>query len=425
MKPLANILTKEVRELLTPATVLPIVIIALLFGSLGGLMGGVEDEISKPPVIGLIDQDGGGFALIAKEVLGSHADIVYNGTSVEEGIRAVSAAGGSALLVLPEDFTQNITSNATATVKVYWIMAGTGMLDTLSSTSVDALLGATNKALSMVILSTGMDIDPNTTLTPIKKVETTTFKGNTLEGVSPSLISATLSSQSMVVPLIVLMVIIMSGSTVISSMGLEKENKTLETLLTMPVKRSNIVLGKLGGAAVVGLLMALIYMVGMNSYMEGMSGNTGLDLAQHGIALGMTDMLLVGLSLFLAVLGGLAMCLVIGTFARDYKSAQALTMPITFLAMVPMFAMMMKDFATLPGAVQAALFAIPFSHPMMAMNNLLFGDYTLVMAGIIYEAAFAGTMMAVAVYLFRKDILVTGRMKKNRAGSSSRKGLRR
>jgi len=424
MRPLSNILTKEVRELLTPATVVPIIVMALLFGSLGGLMGDVEEEVSKPPVIGLIDQDGEGFSLLAAQVLESNAEVVYNGTSVEEGISAVTAAGGTALLVLPEDFTQNITSNHSATIKVYWIMSGTGMLDTLSSTSLDGLLGATNKALSMVILESGLDIDANTTLTPTKKVETTTFKGNTLENVSPSLISSTLSSQNLVVPLIVLMVIIMSGSTVISSMGLEKENKTLETLLTMPVKRSYIVLGKLGGAAVVGLLMAFIYMLGMNSYMEGMSGSAALDLAEHGIALGMTDYLLVGLSLFLAVVGGLAMCLVIGTFARDYKSAQALTMPITFLAMVPMFAMMMKDFSTLPGAVQAAIFAIPFSHPMMAINNLLFGDYTLVLAGIAYEAVFAAAMMAIAVYLFRKDILVTGRMKKNRA-AGSRKGLRR
>jgi hypothetical protein len=34
MKPLMNIIRKEVRELLTPATILPVVIIAVLFGSL-------------------------------------------------------------------------------------------------------------------------------------------------------------------------------------------------------------------------------------------------------------------------------------------------------------------------------------------------------------------------------------------------------
>lgn len=104
----------------------------------------------------------------------------------------------------------------------------------------------------------------------------------------------------------------------------------------------------------------------------------------------------------------------IGVFARDYKSAQSLTMPLTFLAMIPMFVLMMKDFATLPGAVQAGLFAIPFTHPMMAMNNLMFGDYSLVVAGIVYEAVFATAMMVIAVVLFKKDILVTGRKKREK-----------
>ena len=414
MRSLSNIFSKELRELLTPATVLPIVILAVLFGSLGGVIGDVEDEVTKPPVIGLIQQDAGALSSYAVLVLTSSSEVVYNGTDIEEGLDAVAAAGGTALLVIPDGFTEDIMSNESGTIKVYWIMKGTGVLDTISSEALSGLMRATDQMLSRHILESGMGLSVNTTLNPTVTNETTTFKGKTIEGISPSSISATLSSQSMVVPLIVLMVIIMSGSTVIASMGLEKENKTLETLLTMPVKRSHIVLGKLGGAAAIGLLMAFIYMLGMGSYMNSLQGSTSLDLSTFGISMNTFDLVLVGLSLFLAVVAGLALCLVIGVFARDYKSAQSLTMPITFLAMIPMFVLMMKDFNTLPGAVQAGLFAIPFTHPMMAMNNLMFDDYTLVMAGIAYEAVFASAMMALAVVLFKKDILVTGRKVKKR-----------
>ncbi len=414
MRSLSNIFSKELRELLTPATVLPIVILAVLFGSLGGVIGDVEDEVTKPPVIGLIQQDAGALSSYAALVLTSSSEVVYNGTDIEEGLDAVAAAGGTALLVIPDGFTEDIMSNESGTIKVYWIMKGTGVLDTISSEALSGLMRATDQMLSRHILESGMGLSVNTTLNPTVTNETTIFKGKTMEGISPSSISATLSSQNMVVPLIVLMVIIMSGSTVIASMGLEKENKTLETLLTMPVKRSHIVLGKLGGAAAIGLLMAFIYMLGMGSYMNSLQGSTSLDLSTFGISMNTFDLVLVGLSLFLAVVAGLALCLVIGVFARDYKSAQSLTMPITFLAMIPMFVLMMKDFNTLPGAVQAGLFAIPFTHPMMAMNNLMFDDYTLVVAGIVYEAVFASAMMALAVVLFKKDILVTGRKVKKR-----------
>ena len=38
MSALVNIIKKELKELLTPATILPIVVIALIFGSLGSSM---------------------------------------------------------------------------------------------------------------------------------------------------------------------------------------------------------------------------------------------------------------------------------------------------------------------------------------------------------------------------------------------------
>lgn len=55
MSALTNIIRKEIKELLTPATILPIVILTLVFGSIGGTMGGLEEEIQQKPAIGLIN----------------------------------------------------------------------------------------------------------------------------------------------------------------------------------------------------------------------------------------------------------------------------------------------------------------------------------------------------------------------------------
>jgi len=41
MSNLSKIIKKEVKELLTPATLIPVIIIAVIFGSLGGVFGGV------------------------------------------------------------------------------------------------------------------------------------------------------------------------------------------------------------------------------------------------------------------------------------------------------------------------------------------------------------------------------------------------
>jgi ABC-2 type transport system permease protein len=413
MKALSNIMIKEIKELLTVATIIPVVVMAVLFASLGGMIGGVQDEASQPPLIGLIVQDpDSSWSRLAQTTISNHTEVVYGGADIDEGLKAISAAGGTALLVIPEDFGDNISSEHPGTIAVYWIMYGAGLMDSISSSVVDSIIAQVNTDISKEMIEKGFSSNASMVLSPTIKSETTFFKDKSIEGVSPSAISSMLSSQSFIIPLVVMMMILMSGSTVISSMGLEKENKTLETLLTMPVKRSHIVLGKLGGAAVVGLLMALIYMVGMSYYMNGMQGSAVIDVARYGLVLDPMDYVLVGLSLFLSVLSGLALCMLLGAMARDYKAAQSLTLPIMFLAMLPFFVLMMKDFNTLPALLQAVLFAIPFTHPMMAMNNLMFDDYGLVLAGIAYQLMFAAIAVAAAVWLFKKDLLITGRKKK-------------
>jgi ABC-2 type transport system permease protein len=211
-------------------------------------------------------------------------------------------------------------------------------------------------------------------------------------------------------PLIVMMVIIYAGSIVISSMGSEKENKTLETLLTMPVSRTSIVFGKLIGAALVGLLMAVIYMFGMSYYFGSLMGSSSIDLAEYGLTLSIVDYVLVGMSLFASLVFALALCMILGIFTKNYKAAQTMTMPVTFLAMIPMFVTMFTDVDTLPMMVKVLVLAIPFSHPMIAMRSLMFDDYALVLGGIAYTTAVALLAMFVAVTLFKKDILLTGKV---------------
>jgi ABC-2 type transport system permease protein len=241
-----------------------------------------------------------------------------------------------------------------------------------------------------------------------------------MDGVSPGMISAVMTGQGFIVPLIVVMVVIYAGSMVVTSMGSEKENKTLETLLTLPVRRTSIVFGKLAGAAIVGLILAAIYMVGLGYYMNSLTSGASLDLAQYGISLSIFDYVLVGISLFLSLLSALALCMILGIFTKNYKAAQTMTLPVTMLALIPMFVLMFSDFDTLPPLAQVLVFAIPFSQPIIAINSLMFGEVAIVLVGIAYEVAFALATMFIAVYLFKKDILLTGRVK----SAHSKKGWR-
>ena len=413
MSSLSNMIKKEVKELLTPATLVPIIIMAIVFASLGGVIGGAQKSLTDKPIIGVIDQSQSDISGVAFRALNSTSKIVfsYNGTDpamVQDGLNRIQTQGGSALLIFPSNFSQRISANQSAIIQVYWMMKGAGLLEGVQSSVVSLAISEMDYEVSSYLIDNKVPVSSAVILVPTQLSETTVFKDRVMTGISPAQISSVMSSQGIIVPLIIVMVVIMAGGMVITSMGTEKENKTLETLLTLPVSRTSIVVGKLAGAAIVGLIMAVIYMIGMGYYMNSLTASAAVDLSKYGIGLSVFDYVLVGISLFLALISALALCMLLGIFTKNYKAAQSMTMPITFLALIPMFVLIFSDFDTLPLAGQVLVFAIPFSHPMIAMRSLMFGDSGIVIAGIIYEAIFASVTMFIAVSLFKKDIVLTG-----------------
>jgi ABC-2 type transport system permease protein len=411
---IGNIIKKEFKELFVLSTIIPIVVIAVVYGSVGNMIGNIGEAMKEKPVIGIVDMDDGNLSDVAMSVLAEHAEVVYNDADVEEGLEQVRRENGVALLAIREDFSQNIYASNPGEIEIYWIMRGAGMMDSISSGTVEGLAQGVNQAISTELIQEGSSSDPALILNPTERVETTFFKGKEVEGVSPGALGNMLMSQSIVIPIVIMMLIIMAGSSVIGSMGMEKENKTLETLLTMPVRRSHIVIGKMIGSALVGMIMAAIYMLGFSRYM-GSFQSSDINLADFGLTLGMQDYLLVGVSLFTALLAGLSLCIVLGTFAKNYRSAQALIFPITAVALISAFIVMFKDFDTIPAVLRILVFAIPFTHPMMAMRSLMLDNYPLVIGGIAYTAVFTVVMVVVAVRIFNSDRLLTGSVQK-RAG---------
>ena len=410
MSSFGNIVKKEIRELLTPATILPIIIVAFLFGSLGNTIGGIEGELDEKPIIGFINNDHGIFSNITTSTILNKSDVVYNSTDPDDkeyGLEQIRNNEGVALIIITKNFSENIYNNKRGVIEIYWIMQGAGILDTLSSSIVEGLISSINREISTKLIENNSSANATIALYPSKRIDTTYFKGKELTGISPGTITRILSTQSTTIPIVMMMIIIMAGGTVISSMALEKENKTLETLLTLPVKRVSIVAGKIAASAFIGLFLAIIYMFGISYYMQSFQQGE-INLANFNLILSTQDYIIIGILLFITLIAALSLCMLIGTFAKDYKSGQTLTFPIVMLALIPMFITMMKDFDTLPLFLKGLTFLIPFSHPMMAPRALIFGDYTLVLIGIIYVSIFALISIGLTVRVFNTDRLLTG-----------------
>lgn len=428
MSHMTNIIKKEVRELLTPGSVISVLFMVVLFAGLGGLIGGEVDSAAELPTFGLIVEDGDYYedwnpADVLKSAYGedSYKIVMMDSTcdsSDADIVAEMQERGITSVIALPSiaSFNQSITDQTQISVRQYYLYEPTGLFGSVSSTVMSSVVTILSNSLSQKLISdTGSEINYEFLMSPIGTAGediSTIVDGQAHSGITPYDISNEITSQTLMIPIVIMIIIMMVGSIVISSMGSEKENKTLETLLTMPVKRTSIVSGKIVAAAIVGLVYGLAYMVGMSIYMGSMTGSitgsSSISLEDLGMALGAADWVLVMVSMFLAIVCALGICMILGAFAKNYKSAQTMTMPLSILAMIPMFIIMFTGWYGAGGAIQFITFIIPFSHPMMAMQALMYGDMTLVIGGIVYMAAFAIVSILITVRLYNSDILITG-----------------
>lgn len=444
MSDLSNIVRKEVKELLTPGSVASVLIMMVLFASLGGLIGEEVQKSAVLPTVGIansedqsIETDYGTwdaydilirFYLISGDKRITPENVTDFVIKMDKGdiLEQMESTGATVVLVLDDDFKKNIEDSIEAAMSgeggiykkgdiyQYYLYQPSGMIGgTVSSTTTSYIVQYMNSNLSNFLMI-GEDAGfINFLKTPVYGSHTVTYiNGEPYEDVTPSDISEALTGQTMFIPMIIMIIIMMVGSIVISSMGSEKENKTLETLLTLPISRTTIVTGKIIAAAAVGLIFGLAYMVGMGLYIGSVTamavGGSGIDIGSFGLALGLTDYALIGLSMFLSIACALGICMILGAFAKNYKSAQTMTMPLSILAIIPMFITMFSGWYGSNIIIKAVLFVIPFSHPMMAPEALLNGDMTLVLAGLVYMAVFALISILITVKLYKSDILITG-----------------
>ncbi|MCK7481356.1 MAG: hypothetical protein M0C28_32330 [Candidatus Moduliflexus flocculans] len=74
----------------------------------------------------------------------------------------------------------------------------------------------------------------------------------------------------------------------------------------------------------------------------------------------------------------LALAMILGVLAEDFRSAQNMIMPLMFMVMIPYFISLFADINTVSLPVKIFILAIPFSHPFLVSQNLYLGNYGMI-----------------------------------------------
>jgi sodium transport system permease protein len=186
----------------------------------------------------------------------------------------------------------------------------------------------------------------------------------------------------------------------------EKERGTIETLLTAPVSRFQILLGKFGVVVLTGLLSAAVSILGL--YLAARM-NTELPPDMMEALLGILGVksiilvlsLLLPLTVFFA-----AFLLSLSIFAKSYKEAQSLISPLTIIVIIPV------AIGMIPGFELNTLTAlIPVLNVSLATKEIIAGTST---PGILAEvylsliALAAASLYACTKWFEREETIFRG-----------------
>ncbi len=417
------ILKKELREMLTWQTLMPIILVMVIYSFLGRVINTEQKKQSAPQPIAVVDFD----HTTTSEALTGILDKVnlkvttYTDKTVEDVVRLAIAEKSSAVMVIPQGFEAGIRAHKQQQVQTYTIMRNFSLLGMTSSVKLDAALSAMNQYIGDQYIHSGAPgLDPAIVRQAIAAKSFITVGDVSAEG-NPQEITSVVMQQTMVIPIVLTLVIILASQMIAASIAGEKENKTLETLLSTPIGRGSLVTAKMMASGIVALISAGAYMVGMKSYMGSLVGGTGGTstgvagaIQKLGLVLDARGYVLLGLSVFAGIMVALSIAVILGAFAEDLKSVQVIITPLMMMVLLPYLMTMFIDISTASPVIKWLIYAIPFSHPFLAAQYIFAHNFTAVIAGIIYQAALFLVFASIAARIFSTDRILT--MKLNTAG---------
>lgn len=171
----------------------------------------------------------------------------------------------------------------------------------------------------------------------------------------------------------------------------EKERGTIANLLISPIKRVDIIMGKIVSLAIVSVLSAAVYVISFIGSAVVLSGMGGMGEMVNGLSLNFTTVQIIQ---FVVLLLGLVLLYVgiigfVSLLAKNVKEAQSFIMPVYIIVM---FAGMITMYS---GDVTSGSYMIPVYNTSAAFKGIFGRTITMnqYLTSTIITYAFAGVMV--------------------------------
>ena len=417
---LGNLVKKEIKEMLRDPKILlgmvlmPLIVFPIMGAAINISTSTVEKSM-KTATLAVMKLDHGPLAdqLISSFKALNVSLLEIQSSPIDEAIRSLEKTNITTLIVIPPGFTENLTLGLKGELDVYAILRSISLSEGAKASAANAPISIYEKMLVYQAIKQAFpDRNPENVLDPIAVNSFVIFKGRLLN-VSPEFLQGIFMSQSFGFPMVIMLLLISAMQIAATSISIEKEEKTLETLLTLPVGRLSILAGKLAGSIVVALAGAIAAIVGINFYAASIFSfvpTESVDLAALGLSLSPFAYLLLGVTMFVTIISALALAICIAVFSENVREAQSLIGPFSLIVILPSLVLMFVDIDALPLYFQVILYLMPYTHSIVASKAAFVGDYLTMLRSIAGISLFTLIVLYIAAKIFTTEKVITARL---------------
>jgi ABC-2 type transport system permease protein len=417
---------KEVKELIRDRYVLfsvilaPLLVLPLLTGvsylAVREAGGALEKAIRELPgnVAVVLEDPGDEIAVEVARRLGARVE-----GSVEEAISRYPV-----VVVLHSSFTKNILEGKPAMVTITSRVERPYSL--IEVTVVTSLAQGLRDVVSIVLMER-FNVDPRLIRTPVIVESKVLYRGELLEGAR--LAQLYILNMGLAFIIFILGIIALQVGTL--SIGVERESRTLELLLMLPISRIELIAGKVLGVSTISLMGFASFLIGLSItiliapalFAEGFKDiqqpQTTMEwspivLIEALRTVSVTSMVVVVASIAVAMISTTIAGILVGVLlAGDIRGALVSGSYVAIILAIPLIVEMMG--LSLPTPLQMAFITSPMYPPFKTAQMIVFGETGLATAYAIATLINVTMLLAITVLMVKSERLIYGiRLRKPR-----------
>jgi len=385
---------KEVREVFRSRWLILGFIISPMFAWMfqGAFLSFIVGQTTEEPeqVYITVEDDGIWARTLYEEIYANRSTLLIDplvNITLEEGQQLVADKTVSVWVLIPENFTQELNATTQSTLQI--VVNTASFRAAAAASRIDAFA---KKVINAAIVIRDLHVSWYT--------------------ISPE----ANYGHSLAIFLVMLTSVLAPAPYISKSFAGEREAKTLEALLVVPMSRVKI----LGSKLVAGLALTAIYSiftaVGILVYNLSIIlrvANLAPELQQANIGIYTVNANTIPLIMFcqfLLLLCAIGIGVVISCLAKDRATAESVN---SMVMLVPTFVIGILGFTgsilQYGGALQWIILAIPFSHAVLFLNAVLAGTGTLMGLSINvgYMIGFTVVFLFIGAKLFEREAIIS------------------